>query len=443
MKNSPVRILIADDEKNFREVLMTTLSDEGFDVTGTDSAIKAKDLLEKEEYDVLLLDLNMPEVSGMEVLKKIKTFEIPPEVVILTGVGIVSTAVEAMKLGAYDYLTKPFKIEELKAVIEKAHEKKKLRTENLLLKTQIKRQFRQKNIITKNTLMIDILETVKKVAIPDSPVLIYGESGVGKELIARAIHDASERAEKPYIPINCGAIPENIIESELFGHEKGSFTGAYEKKLGLLEIADGGTLFLDEIGDLPLQLQIKLLRVIETKSFFRVGGTREMKVDVKFVFATNKDIKTETEEGRFRHDLYYRISALTIHIPPLRERKEDIPLLIAHFRENNPAFKHKKFSKDALDAISEYSWPGNVRELQNVLHRTLLLSKADTITREDLPADLKTGNKASGIRLEDIEKNHILKILREAGGQRGRAAEILGIDPKTLYRKLMGYGIKE
>ncbi|MBI5204365.1 MAG: sigma-54-dependent Fis family transcriptional regulator [Nitrospirae bacterium] len=443
MKNSPVRILIADDEKNFREVLMTTLSDEGFDVTGTDSAIKAKDLLEKEEYDVLLLDLNMPEVGGMEVLKKIKTFEIPPEVVILTGVGIVSTAVEAMKLGAYDYLTKPFKIEELKAVIEKAHEKKKLRTENLLLKTQIKRQFRQKNIITKNTLMIDILETVKKVAIPDSPVLIYGESGVGKELIARAIHDASERAEKPYIPINCGAIPENIIESELFGHEKGSFTGAYEKKLGLLEIADGGTLFLDEIGDLPLQLQIKLLRVIETKSFFRVGGTREMKVDVKFVFATNKDIKTETEEGRFRHDLYYRISALTIHIPPLRERKEDIPLLIAHFRENNPAFKHKKFSKDALDAISEYSWPGNVRELQNVLHRTLLLSKADTITREDLPADLKTGNKASGIRLEDIEKNHILKILREAGGQRGRAAEILGIDPKTLYRKLMGYGIKE
>ncbi|KAF0145583.1 MAG: response regulator HsfA [Nitrospirae bacterium] len=443
MKNSPVRILIADDEKNFREVLMATLSDEGFDVTGTDSAIKAKDLLEKEEYDVLLLDLNMPEVGGMEVLKKIKTFEIPPEVVILTGVGIVSTAVEAMKLGAYDYLTKPFKIEELKAVIEKAHEKKKLRTENLLLKTQIKRQFRQKNIITKNTLMTEILETVKKVAIPDSPVLIYGESGVGKELIARAIHDASERAEKPYIPINCGAIPENIIESELFGHEKGSFTGAYEKKLGLLEIADGGTLFLDEIGDLPLQLQIKLLRVIETKSFFRVGGTREMKVDVKFVFATNKDIKTETEEGRFRHDLYYRISALTIHIPPLRERKEDIPLLIAHFRENNPAFKHKKFSKDALDAISEYSWPGNVRELQNVLHRTLLLSKADTITREDLPADLKTGNRASGIRLEDIEKNHILKILREAGGQRGRAAEILGIDPKTLYRKLMGYGIKE
>ncbi len=443
MKNSPVRILIADDEKNFREVLMTTLSDEGFDVTGTDSAIKAKDLLEKEEYDVLLLDLNMPGVSGMEVLKKIKTFEIPPEVVILTGVGIVSTAVEAMKLGAYDYLTKPFKIEELKAVIEKAHEKKKLRTENLLLKTQIKRQFRQKNIITKNTLMTEILETVKKVAIPDSPVLIYGESGVGKELIARAIHDASERAEKPYIPINCGAIPENIIESELFGHEKGSFTGAYEKKLGLLEIADSGTLFLDEIGDLPLQLQIKLLRVIETKSFFRVGGTREMKVDVKFVFATNKDIKTETEEGRFRHDLYYRISALTIHIPPLRERKEDISLLIAHFRENNPAFKHKKFSKDALDAISEYSWPGNVRELQNVLHRTLLLSKTDTITREDLPADLKTGNKASGIRLEDIEKNHILKILREAGGQRGRAAEILDIDPKTLYRKLMGYGIKE
>ncbi|TAL26480.1 MAG: sigma-54-dependent Fis family transcriptional regulator, partial [Nitrospirae bacterium] len=400
MKNSPVRILIADDDKNLRKVLMTELSDAGFDVIETESGVKAAALIENDEYDVLLLDLNMPGLGGMDVLKKINTLEIPTEVIILTGHGTVSAAVEAMKLGAYDFLAKPFKVEELKAVIEKAYEKKKLRSENLLLKTQIKRQFRQKNIITKNALMLNILETVKKVAAPDSPVLIYGESGVGKELIARAIHDASDRAEKPFIPINCGAIPENIIESELFGHEKGSFTGAYTKKSGLLEIADSGTLFLDEIGDLPMQLQIKLLRVIETQSFFRVGGTREIKVDVKFVFATNKDIKAEAEKGGFRPDLYYRISALTVHIPPLRERKDDIPLLIAHFIESNPPFKHKKFSKDALDALSEYSWPGNVRELQNVLHRTLLLSKGNAITREDLPADLIAGHKVSGSRLE-------------------------------------------
>lgn len=443
MKNSPVRILIADDDKNLRKVLSTELSDAGFDVIGTDSGVRASERIENDEYDVLLLDLNMPGLGGMDVLKKINALDIPTEVIILTGHGTVSTAVEAMKLGAYDFLTKPFKIEELKAVIEKAYEKKNLRSENLLLKTQIKRQFGPKNIITKNALMLNILETVRKVAAADSPALINGESGVGKELIAKAIHDASDRAEKPFIPINCGAIPENIIESELFGHEKGSFTGAYTKKLGLLEIADSGTIFFDEIGDLPLQLQIKLLRVIETKSFFRVGGTREIKVDVKFVFATNKDIKAEAEKGGFRPDLYYRISALTLHIPPLRERKEDIPLLIAHFIENNSAFKHKSFSKDALNALSKYSWPGNVRELQNVLHRTLLLSKGDAISREDLPADLIAGHKVSGSRLEDIEKKHILTVLKEAGGQRGRAAEILGIDPKTLYRKLLSYGIEE
>ena len=438
-----IRILIADDEKNLRTVLAKELSDEGYEVRETDNGSAAAELLEKDEYDVLLLDLNMPGMDGMGVLKKIKTLELPTEVIILTGHGTVSTAVQAMKLGAYDYLTKPFKTEELKAIVEKAYEKKKILSENLRLRTQIKRQSETQGIVTESHLMLEILETVKKVAVSDFPIVIYGESGVGKELVARAIHEASTRADGPFIPLNCGAIPETMIESELFGHEKGSFTGAHERKLGLLEIAGNGTLFLDEIGELPLSLQVKLLRVIETSRFFRVGGVKEVRVSVKFISASNKDIKAEVEKGAFRADLYYRISALTLHIPPLRERREDIPVLIEHFRSKNPAFKHKQFSNEALKVLSRYAWPGNVRELQNVVHRTLLLSHEDMIVERDLPADLVECRKEGSRRLVDVEKEHILTVLSEADGHRGRAAEILGIDPKTLYRKLQDYGVKE
>ena len=443
MNASKIRILLADDEKNLRMVLTRELSVEGYEVHETANGSDAAELLEKNEYDVLILDLNMPGMDGMEVLKKIKFLELLTEVIILTGHGTVSTAVQAMKLGAYDFLTKPFKIEELKAIVEKAYEKKKILSENLLLKTQIKRQSETQGIITASHLMLEILETVKKVAISDFPIVIYGESGVGKELVARAIHDASQRADGPFIPLNCGAIPETMLESELFGHEKGAFTGAHERKLGLLEIADNGTLFLDEIGELPLSLQVKLLRVIETSRFFRVGGVKEVRVNVKFVSASNKDIKAEVGKGDFRADLYYRISALTLHIPPLRERREDIPVLIEHFRKKNLAFKQKQFSKDALKVLSEYAWPGNVRELQNVVHRTLLLSHEDVIVECDLPADLVACRRESGKRLVDVEKEHILSVLSEAGGHRGKAAEILGIDPKTLYRKLSEYGLKE
>ncbi len=438
-----IRILIADDEKNLRTVLAKELSDEGYEVRETDNGSNAAGLLEKDEYDVLLLDLNMPGMDGMEVLKKIKSLELPTEVIILTGHGTVSTAVQAMKLGAYDYLTKPFKTEELKAIVEKAYEKKKILSENLRLKTQIKRQSETQGIITESPLMLEILETVKKVAVSDFPIVIYGESGTGKELVARAIHDASPRADGPFIPLNCGAIPGTMLESELFGHEKGAFTGAHERKLGLLEIAGNGTLFLDEIGELPMPLQVKLLRAIETSRFFRVGGVKEVRVNVKFISASNKDIKAEVEKGAFRADLYYRISALTLHIPPLRERREDIPVLIEHFRKKNPAFKQKQFSNGALKVLSRYAWPGNVRELQNVVHRTLLLSHEDMIVECDLPADLADCRKENSRRLVDVEKEHILSVLREAGGHRGKAAEVLGIDPKTLYRKLQEYGVKE
>jgi DNA-binding NtrC family response regulator len=436
-----VKVLIADDDKNLRRVLANELSEEGFDVDEAESGVKAIDLLEKGEYDVLVLDLNMPGVGGMDVLRKIKSLEWSTEVIVLTGHSTVSTAVEAMKLGAYDYLTKPFKMMELKAIIEKAYEKKALVSENRGLKTQIKRQSQIQGIVTKNPRMLEILDHGKMVAVSNFPVLIYGESGVGKELIARAIHDASRRAEGPFIPINCGAIPENMLESELFGHEKGSFTGAYARKLGLLEIAHRGTLFLDEISEMNTSLQGKLLRVIETGTFFRVGGTKEIVVDVKILSATNKDIKSELDKGGFRSDLYYRISTLTLNIPPLRERKEDIPLLVEHTIQTNAGFKNKKFSKEALKVLSEYPWPGNVRELQNVVHRTLLLSKNDIIEPRDLPADLTEGPGVSGRRLEDVEREYILKVLKEVGGQKGKAAEILGVDPKTLYRKLLSYGV--
>lgn len=439
-----INILIVDDDKNLRKVLVSELSGYGFDLTDTDSGDRAAALLAEHDYDVLILDLNMPGLGGIEVLKSIKNLEIATEVIVLTGYATVSTAVEAMKLGAYDYITKPFKMEELRTVVEKAYEKKRLRNENLLLKTQIKRQDVSPGIITGSALMFDVLETVRKVASSDFPALVCGESGVGKELVARAVHDGSGRNEGPFIPINCGAIPENMLESELFGHEKGAFTGAYERKLGLLEVANNGTLFLDEIGELSAQLQGKLLRVIETGVFFRVGGIREIKVNVRFISATNKDIKAEVEKDRFRADLYYRISALTINVPPLRERTEDIPLLVVHFIKNSPAFRHKRFSPEAMDALVRYPWPGNVRELQNVVHRALLLSGNTFIEREDLPEEMIGGRKAAvGDRIEDVERAHILSVLKRAGGQRGKAAEILGIDPKTLYRKLRGYGIAD
>jgi DNA-binding NtrC family response regulator len=439
----PIKILIAEDERNLRKVLVQELSFEGTDVDEVDDGKKALDLLQKDEYDVLLLDLNMPVLGGLEVLQKIRHLEIPTEVIILTADMTLATAVEAMKLGAYDYLTKPFNFSELSLVIEKACEKKKLRRENLLLKTQIRRQSEGNQIIVKSPVMLELLEMVRKIALSDFPVLISGESGSGKELFARKIHDDSARANGPFLAINCGALPENMIESELFGYEKGAFTGAHARKPGLLEIAHDGTLFLDEIGDMPLVLQVKLLRVIETGSFFRLGGTMELKVNLRIVAATNKDLKAAIEKSTFRQDLFFRIAALTVQIPPLRERPEDIPPLIEHFTRSAPGFRAKQFSGEALKILMGYPWPGNARELQHVVHRALLLSQGEVIGPSDLPSDLvRDGGTAGSSRLEDIERAHIMKVVKEAGGQRGKAAEVLGIDPKTLYRKLSSYGIE-
>ena len=432
--------MIADDEKNIRELLRDELSPLVSHVVEVQNGSKALELLEKEEFDVLLLDMNMPGLDGIDVLKSIKSQEIPTEVIILTAHATVMTAVEAMKLGAYDYLMKPFKIIELAPVIEKAYEKKKLRNENLLLKTQVKRQWETRTLIAESPAMREVLETAAKVAGSAYPVLITGESGTGKELVARTIHAASARSDEPYVVINCGALPENMIESELFGYEKGAFTGAHARKPGLLEIAHQGTLFLDEIGDMPLPLQVKLLRVIETGCFYRLGGTREMKVDMRVLSATNKNLKAEIEKGTFRQDLYYRISALNIFLPPLRDRQEDIVPLIRHFQSNDPVFRQKTFTDEALKVLSAYTWPGNVRELQHVVHRVLLLSRGNVIGPADLPPDLTMQTGPDSARLDDRERQHILTVLKKSGGDKIKAAEILGIHPKTLARKLSGYG---
>jgi DNA-binding NtrC family response regulator len=445
MENFPVKILIADDEKNVRNFICSELSAGGAEVNEAENGPRALELLEKKEYDVLLLDLNMPGLGGIDVLKMMKSLDILTEVIILTANATISTAVEAMKLGAYDYLTKPFRLQDLSPIIEKACEKKKLCSENILLRTQLKRQTEGRQLITKSQLMLDLLATVKQVATTDYPVLITGETGTGKEHIARIMHRESLRAELPFVAINCGALPESMIESELFGYEKGAFTGAHARKPGLLEVAHTGTLFLDEIGDMPAPLQVKLLRVIESGSFFRLGGIREMKVNVRLVSATNKDLQAEIEKGAFRQDLYYRVTMLIVHVPPLRKRREDIPVLIEYFIDSSQAFKHKKFSKEAITVLTDYDWPGNVRELQNVIHRVLLLSTSNVIKPSDLPADLIRGPRLvkSSRRLEDVEREHILRVLTDVRGQKGKAAEALGMDPKTLYRKLCAYGIKE
>jgi DNA-binding NtrC family response regulator len=442
MEKLPIRVLIADDEKNIRELLRDELAVIMTNVAAVNSGPAALAELERSDYDILLLDLTMPDMDGIEVLKKLKLLDNPTEVIILTAHATIQTAVEAMKLGAYDYLLKPFKIAELLPVIEKAFEKKKLRSENILLKTQVKKQSEVRTLIAESQLMRDVIERSKKVAQSDFPVLITGESGTGKELIARIIHNASSRAERSYVVINCGALPETMIESELFGYEKGAFTGAQTKKPGLLEIAHDGTLFLDEIGDMPLPLQVKLLRVIETGNFYRLGGTRELQVSVRVISATNKNLKAGIEKGTFREDLYYRISALTVHLPPLRERREDIVPLVEHFRRSSPAFKQKQFSSDSLAILSSHAWPGNVRELQNMVHHVLLLSNQERIEPADLPGDLGGRISSGSIRLDDMEREHVLRILKQSGGDRSKAAEALGIHPRTLMRKLANFGIE-
>ena len=451
-----IRVLVADDETNLRELIVRELSRRGLEAEGVGDGESALVRLREGPYDVVVLDMKMPRKEGIEVLRELQDFPEQPQVIVMTGFQEVATAVEAMKLGAYDYLTKPTKIEELEVLVRKAAEKGQLLRDNVALRAHAPGAGPFGGIITRSARMQEVLRIVDRVAPTDSSVLLLGESGTGKELVARAIHERSTRTERPFVPIHCGALPREVLESELFGHEKGAFTGAVNAKPGLIELADGGTLLLDEIGDMEPDSQVKLLRVLETGMFFRVGGTRPRRVDVRLVAATNRDLAAAMKSGQFREDLFYRINTITVLLPPLRERREDISLLVEHFLETNANYGLKRLHPAALAALEAYGWPGNVRELQHVIERGVILCKSDEIMTADLPPEIAGGAAAAAgavqatagtapgaPTLEAMERHHIVTTLRQVGGHRGKAAALLGIDPKTLYRKILGYQISQ
>ncbi len=448
-------VLVVDDEKNIREGLKTALKLENFEVVTSEDG---KDGLEKLKLfcpDAVILDLKIPHISGMEFLKKVQGISCDTPVIILTGHGGVDEAVEAMKRGAYDFLTKPVNIEKLALIINRAIEERKRKDREKVLESLVDERYNFDNIIGNSKAFQEVLKMVKQVAPTDATVLITGESGTGKEVIANAIHLNSRRAKNPIVKVHCAALPETLLESELFGHEKGAFTGAVSRKRGRFELADSGTIFLDEIGEISQSVQVKLLRVLQEHEFERVGGEETIKVDIRVITATNRDLKQLVEEGKFREDLYYRLNIINIHIPPLRERKEDIPLLIDYFLK----FYNKKHNKniqgikeDALIILQNYRWPGNVRELQNLIENLVILCNKKMITEDILPKYLKVEGGALtersefkiqiGATLEEIEKEAILSTLNYTNWNKSKAAKILNIGRKTLLRKLEEYGYK-
>jgi DNA-binding NtrC family response regulator len=436
---APSRLLVVEDDAALMEVLCDQLRSLGHTTVAARTVADGLEHLGGEEFDVALLDLMLPDGSGIDILRRIVDEELPTEAIVLTGYASVDTAIEAMKLGAYDYVTKPARMNELEVLVQKAGEKARLRRENTSLKVRVGQQERGFGLISEDPGMKDLMATVARVASSDLPVLLQGESGTGKELVARAIHTASPRSQQPFVAINCAAMAEGLLESELFGHEKGSFTGAVVRKPGLFEVADKGVLFLDEVGEVSPAIQVKLLRAIETREILRVGSTRPMRIDVRIVSATNKNVKTEMQEGRFREDLYYRLNGVTIRLPPLRDRRGDIPLLARHFLDRFAP--RKQLTPRALETLAAYGWPGNVRELQMVIHRAAILAQKDTIDTDDLPVDVRDqGWKGAAVRtnmsLADLEHEYIETVLRQNEGHRGKTARALGIDPKTLYNKL-------
>jgi two-component system response regulator AtoC len=449
--NVSIRLLIAEDEKNLSMVLQREMERYGHQVTLVNDAEAAIAAAREAEFDVALLDIMMPGRSGLEVLRELRQQEQPPEVLMMTGHATVETALQAMKLGAYDYLTKPCHIRELEAIINKAYEKRQLRQENLILQSRLTYKEKAPDIVVKSEKMIEIMSVVRKVAASNAFVLVTGESGTGKEIVANTVHNFSPRRNGPFIDISCAAIQETLLESELFGYESGAFTGARQRKLGLLELANGGTLFLDEIGEMNLTLQAKLLRVLETQTFFRVGGTKKVSVDVRFIAATNRDLDRYVAEGKFRSDLLFRINNFTIPLPPLRERPEDIPSLAEHFLARTSGGRGVRISGEAMEMLNNYDWPGNVRELRNVIERAVILSGSDVIIADDLPLELRARQMpmieaeemvmgANG-SLDELRRKQILAVLEQTGWHQGRASEILGISPSTLYRQLKSYGL--
>jgi len=463
-EQSQARILIAEDEANLRLVLQKELERLGYRVQAAPDGEAALRKLEESNVDVLLCDINMPRIDGMELLRRVHERPNPPEVIMLTGQATVETAVEAMKLGAYDYLTKPYRITELDIRVKQAADKRRLRVANLRLREQLARQSALPEIVSVSEPMKEAVRLIERVAPSEASVLITGESGTGKELVAHAIHRLSARADSSFVDLNCAAFQESLLESELFGYEAGAFSGAKGRKLGLIELADGGTLFLDEVTELPAQLQAKLLRAIETRTFFRVGGVRKVEVNVRIVAATNRNLDTVVNDGSFRSDLLYRINGFQITLSPLRERPEDIEPLSKYLLKQVGGTVQPELTDDALTALRAYSWPGNVRQLKNCLERAVILSNNGRITLSELPPEVvrpapvltpagvtqpaaategaaSTPVGAPG-SLREVERQQILAALEQTGWHRGKTAEILGISPSTLYRRLRDYDLE-
>jgi two-component system response regulator AtoC len=440
-----IKILVVDDEVQVREMLRRNLTEMGgFPVDVASNGVEALEKMEKDIFDLVLTDLRMPEMDGIELLKAIKATRPESLVIIMTAYGSIETAVEAIKKGADDYLTKPVDFNDLLLRISKAKKESLLLRENRLLRMEVRKKFEFSNIIGKSKKIQEIFSLIEKVAPSSSTVIIYGGSGTGKELVAKAIHYHSPRADKPFVPFNCGAIPETLVESELFGHTKGAFTGAIQAKRGLFEEADGGTIFLDEIGTLPASAQVKLLRVLQEKEVMRVGSTERAKIDVRVIAATNENLEAKMREGRFRDDLFYRLQVFPISLPDLKDRQEDIPLLANHFLEIYAKAAQKRIqaiSREAMNFLIEYHWPGNVRELENVIERAVIMSDEESLTPRDLPDYLReefTNLIKKGLKarksLDEIKDEYISEILKETGGNKKAAADILKVNPRTLYR---------
>jgi Nif-specific regulatory protein len=446
------RILVIDDDPDILNIIVTILEASGYEVLRASSGEEGIRLLDGRGCDIVLTDLVMPDVDGMQVLDHVVNNHPDTKCIILTGYGTIKSSVEAIKKGAFDYITKPVSASEILVVIEKAIKFSNLERENIRLKQELKRQYDFSNIIGTSQSIRRIFDIISKVADTDGTVLISGESGTGKELIARAIHYNSSRADKPMVVVNCGAIPEELLESELFGHEKGAFTGAYKTRIGRFELANGGTFFLDEISEMSPALQVKLLRVLQEQKFERVGGTRTIHVDVRIIAATNKNLTEAVNKGKFREDLYYRLNVIPIRVPPLRQRKSDIPLLVDHFLKKFQKKRERRikgFSPEAMDVLMSYSWPGNVRELENVIKRLTILCENEVVQLQDLPEHIyrpeeapKTQDLIQDRRIDlseavkDYEKRLILEALEKSNWVKSKAAKLLNINRTTLVEKM-------
>jgi DNA-binding NtrC family response regulator len=448
------RLLIVDDQEENLKSLNMGFSRSEYDIMTALGGKKAISILKESDVDVVISDLKMPEIDGMQVLSFCMTLSPPPAVIIATAFGTIESAVEALKEGAFDYITKPVNLKEIRLQVKKAFEHQELRKENIYLHTQINKRYGFEGMIGETAEMQRIFEKARLIAKSKATVLIEGESGTGKDLLAKAIHYNSQRARKPFIPIHCAALPESLLESELFGHEKGAFTGAIARKEGLFELADGGAVFLDEVAEIPLSMQVKLLRILETKEFMRVGGVKPINIDIRVICATNKVLKEEVEEGRFREDLFYRLNVIKFHIPPLRNRRADIPILVKSFvdelaSENEKTIK--SITKKAMAQMISYHWPGNIRELRNCIESIVVFCQKDEIDVDLLPEHLNPRDTKSpgyqftaplGQSLDMIEMKYIKETLMETEGNRTHAAEILGISRRTLQRKIKELGIE-